>query len=66
MAGCLILSRKTGEKIHIGDDVVVEVRRVAGNRVSLAFVAPPHVRIVRGELLGGQFDPDTENLDDHE
>ncbi len=46
----LVLSRKTGEKIYIGDDVFVEVRRVAGNRVTLAINAPRSVRILRGEL----------------
>jgi len=47
----LVLSRKTGERIHIGDDVFVEVRRVAGNRVTLAIKAPREVRILRGELV---------------
>jgi len=46
----LVLSRKTGERIHIGEDVFVEVRRVAGNRVTLAISAPKTVRILRGEL----------------
>jgi len=47
----LVLSRKTGERIHIGDDVFVEVRRVSGNRVTLAIKAPRDVRILRGELM---------------
>ena len=47
----LVLSRKVGERIHIGNDVFVEVRRVAGNRVTLAINAPKSVRILRGELL---------------
>jgi carbon storage regulator CsrA len=47
----LVLSRKLGERIHIGDDVFVEVRRVAGNRVTLAVSAPRNVRILRGELM---------------
>ena len=47
----LVLSRKTGERIHIGDDIFVEVRRVAGNRVTLAIKAPREVRILRGELM---------------
>ena len=47
----LVLSRKTGERIHIGNDVFIEVRRVAGNRVTLAVNAPKSVRILRGELL---------------
>ena len=47
----LVLSRKVGERIHIGNDVFVEVRRVAGNRVTLAINAPQSVRILRGELM---------------
>ena len=46
----LVLSRKLGEKIHIGDNISVEVRRVAGNRVTLAIDAPKEIRILRGEL----------------
>jgi carbon storage regulator len=46
----LVLSRKIGERIHVGKDIVIEVRRVAGNRVTLAVEAPRAVRILRGEL----------------
>ena len=46
----LILSRKVGEKIVIGDGITVVVNRVAGDRVTLGFEAPPDVRILRGEL----------------
>lgn len=46
----LVLSRKTGERIHIGEDITVEIRRIAGNRVTLALQAPRDVRILRGEL----------------
>jgi carbon storage regulator len=46
----LVLSRKVGERIHVGDDIVLEVRRIAGNRVTIALDAPRHVRILRGEL----------------
>lgn len=46
----LVLSRKSGERIHIGDDITIEVRRVAGNRVTLALEAPRNIRILRGEL----------------
>jgi carbon storage regulator CsrA len=47
----LVLSRKVGERIHIGDDIFVEVRRVSGNRVTLAVNAPREIRVLRGELL---------------
>jgi carbon storage regulator len=46
----LVLSRKTGERIHIGENITIEIRRVAGNRVTLALDAPRTVRILRGEL----------------
>ena len=46
----LVLSRKVGERIHVGENITVEVRRIAGNRVTLAFEAPRNVRILRGEL----------------
>lgn len=46
----LVLSRKIGEKLNIGDDVVVEIRRVAGNRVTIGVEAPRSIRVVRGEL----------------
>jgi carbon storage regulator len=46
----LVLSRKIGERIHIGENITVEIRRVAGNRVTLALDAPRSVRILRGEL----------------
>lgn len=47
----LVLSRKNGERIHIGDNIFIEVRRVAGSRVTLAVNAPRNLRVLRGELL---------------
>jgi len=46
----LVLSRKIGEKLVIGDNITVVISRVAGNRVTLGIEAPNNVRIVRGEL----------------
>ena len=46
----LVLSRKEGEKLVIGDNITVVVSRVAGNRVTLGIEAPADVRIIRGEL----------------
>lgn len=46
----LILSRKVGEKIVIGDGITVVINRVAGDRVTIGLEAPPEVRILRGEL----------------
>jgi len=46
----LVLSRKAGEKVQIGNGIVVTVTRISGGRVTLAIEAPHDVRILRGEL----------------
>jgi carbon storage regulator len=48
----LVLSRKPGEKIVIGDNIVVTVVAVVNNRVKLSLEAPADVPIWRSELLG--------------
>lgn len=47
----LVLSRKEGETIRIGDSIEVTVLATTGNRVRLGIVAPRNVNIVRKELL---------------
>jgi carbon storage regulator len=46
----LVLTRKPGEKVHIGDDVVLTVLEVRGNRVRVGIDAPGDVPIARAEL----------------
>ena len=46
----LVLSRKEGEQLVIGDNIVVTINRISGNRVAIGIEAPRDVRIVRGEL----------------
>jgi carbon storage regulator len=46
----LVLSRKVGEKIVIGDNITVTLVRLAGNRVAIGVDAPDRVRVMRGEL----------------
>ena len=48
----LVLSRKVGERIQIGDDIVVTITAIKGNRVQLGIDASHDVSILRGELLG--------------
>lgn len=48
----LVLSRKFGETITIGDDIRVRVIGISGNRVRLAFDAAASYRIERGENRG--------------
>ena len=47
----LILSRKAGERIRIGEGIEVIVQRVSGDRVTLGLAAPREVKILRGELM---------------
>ena len=46
----LVLSRKAGEKVVIGDNITVQVVRVKGNRVTIGIVAPADVPVLRNEL----------------
>lgn len=46
----LALSRKPGESIRIGPDVLVQVVWVRGNKVRLTITAPTDVRILRSEI----------------
>lgn len=46
----LVLSRKVGETIKIGDNVTLVVTTIEGNRVAIGIDAPGDMPIVRGEL----------------
>jgi carbon storage regulator len=46
----LVLTRKLGEVIRVGDDVTVRVLEVKGNQVRLGVDAPAAVRIYREEV----------------
>ena len=46
----LVLSRKVGQELIIGDNIRITVNRVGGSRVTLGITAPGDVRVVRGEL----------------
>ncbi|MEX2287839.1 MAG: carbon storage regulator [Planctomycetaceae bacterium] len=49
----LVLSRKPGERILIGDDVTVTIVRIGPNNVRLGIEAPRQLNIVREELCTG-------------
>jgi len=46
----LVLSRKSGERIRIGDDVAITVVRIGPNTVLLGIEAPRDLSILREEL----------------
>ncbi|HSF26402.1 MAG TPA: carbon storage regulator CsrA [Actinomycetes bacterium] len=46
----LVLSRRTGESVVIGDDVTVTVLEVRGDVVRVGVDAPRHVKVHREEV----------------
>lgn len=46
----LVLTRRLGESITIGDDIKVVIVDIDGNQVKLGIEAPRHIEIYREEL----------------
>ena len=47
----LVLARKVGEKLIIGNDIAIIVKGIKGDRVTLAIDAPKKVSVLRSELI---------------
>ncbi len=47
----LVLSRKVGERIRIGDEITISVVRLVGGSVRIGVEAPAEMPVVREELL---------------
>jgi carbon storage regulator len=47
----LILTRRVGEAVMIGDDITVTVLRVKGNQVRIGVNAPKSVSVQREEIF---------------
>lgn len=47
----LVLTRKVGEEIYIGDQICVKVMEISASRVRLGIDAPVSMRIYREEVL---------------
>jgi carbon storage regulator len=46
----LIVTRRAGEKIMVGDDVVVHVMEIVGNTVRVGIEAPRSIPVYREEI----------------
>ena len=48
----LILTRRVGEAVQVGDNVIVRILDVKGGQVRIGFEVPKEVAVMRTELLG--------------
>lgn len=46
----LVLTRKVGERIAIGEDIFVTILEIRGKQVKLGIQAPPHTQVHREEV----------------
>ena len=51
----LILTRKLGEIINIGENIQVKVLKVRGSQVQLGISAPTEIQVLRQEIVGKEF-----------
>lgn len=47
----LVLSRKVGERIKIGKDIVVDILKIEGNTIRIGIDAPKDLTILRMEVF---------------
>lgn len=46
----LILTRKSGQSFHIGDDIKITITEISGDKVRIGIDAPQALRVLREEL----------------
>jgi carbon storage regulator len=46
----LVLSRRTGEQLVIGEGITITILKVCGEQIRIGIEAPPAVQVRRGEL----------------
>jgi carbon storage regulator len=47
----LVLTRRVGERIFIGEDIVLQITKIVNGQTSIGIVAPDDVPILREEVL---------------
>jgi len=48
----LVLTRKLGESVQVGNGIVIRIVEVRRSRVRIGIEAPPQIRIQREEITG--------------
>ncbi len=59
----LVLTRKAGQRVLIGENIAVTVVKITGGGVRIGIEAPPEMAIVREELQRELRKNDVETLD---
>ncbi|MCB0060448.1 MAG: carbon storage regulator CsrA [Gammaproteobacteria bacterium] len=52
----LKLTRRPGEQLIIGDNIVIRILDVSGNQVRIGISAPKEISVLRDELLERMLD----------
>lgn len=55
----LILTRRPGESIQVGDEIEISVLEIRGNQVRLGIKAPADVLVLRSELADPSRTPES-------
>ncbi|ANS76097.1 carbon storage regulator [Paenibacillus yonginensis] len=49
----LVLKRRVGETVMIGDNIQIQILGIEGDQIKLGFIAPKEIQILRQELYQG-------------
>ena len=52
----LVLGRRPGEGVLIGDDILLRIVSIQGKQVKISIAAPDNIKILREELAGQPYD----------
>jgi carbon storage regulator CsrA len=47
----LVVTRRSGECLRIGDDIKIKIKKVDGDSATFEIIMPPQVSITRSELF---------------